>query len=784
MPQLTTGAQPTMTSSKPLQATVEDYFSDDGQGGQGVSIEPFTPEPSPGKANVRTKRSNPGDMGPDRTPTGRVPANMDGKSDSGYSSQSVAGMSSADSAASAASSQRSPPVLPANPSPTPTQKPSRPSHSRRESTQSAQSAQSASRHPLSRRDSTTAPRRDSQSSRRPPAERRPTLTTQTQQPPVPKRRDSRNVEPECTVPGCNCGSEPSEPKQRLQARRQSMLRNQQPAESAPDLSYQHVFDTRSQVSDPAQYQASSPRESRPPRYHTPQGGPVVQPAVSRRLSVSGRQPRPTSYHGDPSYLWPQQPGMHASHPNAPPEHGPPPSRSAFNSFPYGQSPMNPQYMPPFPQPGPAPAAFYQAQQMQPMRDQQRPPLQVRGQTQNPAYAYPPQSPVVQVHRSGDRNMPSARYNVNPPPPAQRQQPRIGYRNQEEEESESESETESESEEEPEPRPRPSQRRPSLRHARTTPAPQMPEIRRPQTIIVPDQRDNRPRERNQAPRPPPARRTSMSRPPLVPSIKSQSAYDTPQARTIVEGSRSSRREPQVYDRIVQDHRRARQQEYTDLTRSKRSSRVYDSRPTGHDYERDLRDDEEEAEPMARPLRRRRDTDTESRRRSHRPVDVRQVADAEDYINANRGERETLADQSYEVARIRSKRNSVGPSEAESSRSRGSDNNGEIRLRIGNDAPVTLSLNGDMEGRVLQLVPLDDGSNELVISGNNRGENTYRSERGSVWGERERRAIMPASQPRRDAEELTERSLHSNRMRQDEPRRLHRSRRERRESEYRY
>ena len=437
--------------------------------------------------------------------------------------------------------------------------------------------------------------------------------------------------------------------------------------------------------------------------------------------------------------------------------------------------MNPQYIPPFPQQGPAPAAFYQAQQMQPMRDQQRPPMH--------GYAYP-QSPVMQVHRS-DRNMPSARYNVNPPPPAQRQQPRIAYRNQEEEESESESESETESEGEPEPRQRPSQRRPSLRHARTTPAPQVPEIRRPQAIIVSDPRDNRPRDRNQASRPPAARRTSMSRPPLVPSIKSQSAYDTPQARTIVEGSRSSRRgPPQVYDRIVPDHRRTRQQEYTDLTHSKRSSRVYDSRPTGHDYERDLRDDEEEAEPIARPLRRRRDTDTESRRRSNRPVDVRQVADAEDYINANRGERETLADQSYEVARTRSMRNSVGPSEAESSRSRGSDNNGEIRLRIGNDAPVTLSLNGDMEGRVLQLVPMDDGSNELVISGNNRSENTYRSERGSVWGERERRAIMPASQPRRDAEELTERSLYSSRMRQDEPRRLHRlARRERRESEYR-
>ena len=224
MLQLTSGAEATMASNKLHQATVEDYFSDDGHN-HGVSIGPFTPDPSPGKANVRTKRSNPEDMGTDKDPTGRVPNNIDVKSDSGYSSQSVAGMSSADSAASA-TSQQSPPVAPAAPSPTPAQRAPKPPHQRQQSTQSTQSSQSASR-PLSSR-------RDSQASRRPPtAERRPTITTQ----PAPKRRDSRNVD-ECTIPGCTkCGPDAIESRPR-QSRRRSMLQAQ-PAESAPDVSYPH-----------------------------------------------------------------------------------------------------------------------------------------------------------------------------------------------------------------------------------------------------------------------------------------------------------------------------------------------------------------------------------------------------------------------------------------------------------------------------------------------------------------------------------------------------------------
>lgn len=576
----------------------------------------------------------------------------------------------------------------------------------------------------------------------------------------------------------------------------------QPAESAPDVSYPHPYDTRSQVSDPAQYPASSPREGRPPRmYHTAQGGPVIQPAISRRLSVNSRQARPTSYHGDSSHNW-QQPGMHSSHPSPPHEHGPPPSRSAGYGMPYGQPQINSPYMPQYPHQNP-PAAFYQAQQMQPQPtyDQQRPPLQVRASTSS-GYGHSMQ-PVVQVSRS-DRPIPSARYHPNTaPPPAvsQRQQQRADYRNQNQyDDSESESDSVTESEEEYEqdyhgsarrimaplesrPQKGASKRRPSLRHAHTTPAPPAPESRprRPQTVVVPDARDSRVRDRNHDPRP--DRRSSMSRPPLVPSIKSQSAYDTPQARVIVEGPRSSRRNTlQAYDRIFKEHHKSRQQEYNEPRRTNRSSKIFDN--VAVDYERDYYDDEEEAEAVARAPLRRRDTDAEARRRAQRPVEVKQTVDAENYINSRRGDRETYADQTYEIAKKKSSRVS-GPSEAESSRSRGSNDNGEIRLRIGNDAPVTLSLNGDMEGRTLQLVPIENGMNELVISSNTRGgESIYRGERGSIRGER--KAIMSASQTRRDLEEMTERSSQSSRRRRDtrgerdEPRHL--LRRPRREPEY--
>ena len=167
-------------------------------------------------------------------------------------------------------------------------------------------------------------------------------------------------------------------------------------------------------------------------------------------------------------------------------------------------------------------------------------------------------------------------------------------------------------------------------------------------------------------------------------------------------------------------------------------------------------EEEEEQVPRVLNR-------SRRDSRRPTEVKKEA-AESYINANRGFNETYADQSYRAA----KRGSRVPSEAESSRSRGSDKqsysggNGEIRLKVDASAPVSLFLTGDIEGRKLQLMPADEGGMaELVISGGNGTERSYISERSRDG----RRAIMPASQPRRDAEEFSDKSSRSGRTRRD-------------------
>lgn len=754
------------------QPYAEDYFSDEGQtNNNGVSIDAVTPDPSPSKSNIRTRRSKTEDLG-NGTPTAKAP-NFDVKSDSGYSSQSVAGMSSADSAASA-TSQRGPTVVPAASSPTPPQREraSRPAHQRQQSSQSAQSSQTASRQSLSRRDSHA-------SRQRPAPERRSTVSRE--QAPVPKRRDSRNVEEPC-LPGCTCGADAPEPRPR-QLRRQSMLQTQ-PAESAPDVSRQRSYDTRSQISDPANYYPPSPvdggRSSRG-MYHGQQGGPVIEPAMSRRLSVNQRQARPTSYHAGVGYNT-QQPAMHTSYPSPPQDHGPPPSRSGYANMHYPQPPMHSPYMQYPPQPQGPPAAFLQAQAMQPMRDAQRPPPPQARMSQTLPYGYAAQAPMVQVERS-DRNMPSARYHSNAPPQHRLQRPE--YREPEEDSSESETESEEEENFPPErQQPRSSKRRPTLPHANTMPAPQAHESRRPQAVILPARRDPRVREHAQDPRS--NRRSSMSRPP---AIKSESAYDTPRARVIVEAPRSSRRESlQAYDQTFTEHqRRTRQQEYNEQPRMNRSSRIYDTAPVGYDYERDYHDDDEEPAPVARNPLRRRGTDAEPRRRP-RPVEVRQAADAEDYINSRRGERDTLADQSYAIAKTRSSRASGVPSEPGSSHSSRSDNNGEIRLRIGNDAPVTLSLNGDMEGRTLQLVPIENGMNELVISGNGRsGESTYRSERGSSRGDR--KAIMSASHARREAEEMSERSSHSTRRRrgtrgeQDAPRHgLRQVRRERREPEY--
>lgn len=444
--------------------------------------------------------------------------------------------------------------------------------------------------------------------------------------------------------------------------------------------------------------------------------------------------------------------------------------------------MAPPYAPPNPY-------FSQAQQMQvPPSSQsydphQRPPLSARGPSMT-GRAQNVVPVVTQVASNRERPL-SARYPSYTSAPHQvyptSQQIQYG------EHDGSESDSDSESYEEYErpvqrimdsPAVSVPQRRPSMRHAATTPVLDRAH-RQPQTVVV-----ERPRRRERESERPSRsdQRKSVSRPPLVPPIKAQTEYPTPRNRVIVENPRSDRRHSRQEYSMSE---RPSQREYNvEQRRRNRSSKVYDA---GRDFEREYDDDEDEDEELdARPLsnRRRRDTDVETRRRAQRPVEVTKKVDAaENYISAGRGDHDTYADQAYGEARKRSSRVSGGPSEAESSRSRGSDKtNGEIRLRIGNDAPVTLSLNGDMEGRTVQLVPGENGMNELVISGNPRGETAYHSERGSV-----RRAITSASQARRDAEELPERSERSERSsrtgrvrrgtrdEQDEPRRVLQGRR---------
>jgi len=396
--------------------------------------------------------------------------------------------------------------------------------------------------------------------------------------------------------------------------------------------------------------------------------------------------------------------------------------------------------------------------------------------------------------AGGRERP-ARYSSYTSVPPQIYPPQRQIQYGEEEESESESESESEEEYEQPRRPvrrikdssetTVPQRRPSMRHANTTPVlDQAHRKPRPQTVVV-ERPSRREPERERALRA--EHRKSISRPPVVPHIKSQSEYVTSRGQIIVESPRSDRRSRQEYQMSFEGRERASRREYNaEPRRQNRNSRVFES---GRDFEReyddDDDDDDDEIDVRAPLSRNRRGTNADYRPRGQQPVVevTRKVNDAENYISADRGARETYADQTYDLARNRS---SGGPSEAGSSRSKGSDKtNGEIRLLFANDAPVTLRLNGEMEGRSIRVEPGEDGTNELVISGNR--ETAYRSERGSV-----RRAITSASQAGRDAEEM-ERSSQSSRRRrgtrdeQDEPRRVLHSRRPRTdrrgEAEYR-
>ncbi|KAJ4375876.1 hypothetical protein N0V83_001154 [Neocucurbitaria cava] len=772
-----------MASDQPnYQPTCEDYHSDESDG---RVLESFTGRKSPAAANVSTKRSHPSDLDKEKPPAQeRVSANIDLRSDSGYSSYTAATVSSADSAPSA-TTRRSPPAAAANAAPLPSQSPA-PKPRRPTVSDPRQSSNSSPRpKPVSR----TA----SQSSRRPAAQRRPTITQD--------RRDS--MEDECRDPNCTkCG-----PNALPQRRRPDLP----PSQSARDVSM--PSDQRSMRSDPSAYYTSPPSPTYARQSAYMQGPAIVQPAPPRRRSSStARQQRPMSYSGEPGAAY-WVPGMPAPYPSPPQDpHGPPPSASAYrNMQQYPQMPQGAPYMVPHTQPNGYYAPQYPLNQTSPPYEP-RPDLSTRNSSYYGTRNQP--APIVTQERREPFKH-SARY-PQPQSATQTKFPPLQLQGEAYESSETESS--SEGEYEPDPRnaralmPPPKikrsksssrKQRPSLRHANTTQV--VPPLERRSSIVVPE----RPKDRDRASRTSNAstRGVSLTRP-AAPERQTQSAYDTRTARVVVNNTKANRRQStQIYDKMYEQYAQAKaieerlakakaneeeaarakfleqaearafeEQYKADQRRQKRSSRVYHP-----PIEFDDDDDDDEVEERPAPLRngRRRPTDADNRKGRERIAETKNKKTemaAEDYISAQRGSQNPYADQIHKAAKGSSRMPS-GPSDSGSSRSKGSDkqsqsartvattNGGnEIRLRVDASAPLSLSFNGDMEGRTLQFTPAENGMADIVIGNARGGESTYRSsERGSVVGSS--RKSLVTSQARRDAEEMTERSSRSGRSRRE-------------------
>ncbi|CAI6341148.1 unnamed protein product [Periconia digitata] len=190
------------------------------------------------------------------------------------------------------------------------------------------------------------------------------------------------------------------------------------------------------------------------------------------------------------------------------------------------------------------------------------------------------------------------------------------------------------------------------------------------------------------------------------------------------------------------------------------------------------DDESIDPE--PERSRRGTNSGAHKREeYAEVKNRhKVSEAEAYQQRTRGSNDPLNDIVHKAAL---KRQSRVPSDGASSRSDDkksrvsraqtsmtSGGNGEIRLRVDASAPISVSLNGDMNGRTLQVVPGEDGTADIVIGGSQENETVYRSERGSVHGGN-RKSLTAPGNPRRDAEEQSIRSSRSGNSRREAERR---------------
>ncbi|KAJ4355623.1 uncharacterized protein N0V89_003643 [Didymosphaeria variabile] len=745
------------SSDRDLNPTVEDYHSDDSED---PVLESFRRSPA---ANVAAKRSHPSDLGTDKPQADKEKmVHIDLQSDSGYSSHTAGTMSSADSVPSAKTSQTS-----TAPSSAASMPPPSPAASRRRPTvvEDRRKPAESPRRPLQRNNSTA-------SKQRPAATRRPTIS------------QTKTQTDECRDPNCtDCGSN-APPRRR--GRRESVA-----VDSGLDLPHP-PFDVRSQRSDPAPSTYASPPSPTYKRQPAPymQGSTMVQPAQTRpRVSSTAR--RPMSYHGDPGSNY-YAPGMPAPYPSPPQDFGPPPSMSAQYSMPQHHQ-QHPQ-MAPFMM-GTPPSHFYQGghpmaqaqaqhmSQASPPYEHQRPSLSARNPSsfhaRRPVSGYGP-AMVTHENNKAEPPMPSARYGNAPQSARQERFPMKALMQTAHHDSESSDEYESSSEEDVPIAPPPKQlmpppkikskskkeQRPVLRHAKTTQVTQVYNDRRErrQSVSQPQMLPERPREKdNRASRvstAPPSRSISTSRP-GPPKRVTQSAYDTPRARVLVENPRTSRRQSyQAYERAYEPQYEPQYEDEYDSEleerRRRRRSKVY-------------RNEEEDAILVTeRPPRRRTDA---SIKRSEYLVgrETAQVMnDVEAYQQRTRGTYEPLSEQVHKVAKQRASRVPSDPDRktriSQSARTAvtNGNNNGEIRLRVDTSAPLSLSFNGDMEGRTLQINPAEDGMADIVIGGQRGEDDVYRSEKGSIRGSRN---SMIAGSARREAEEVSVKSGRSSQGRRE-------------------
>lgn len=373
------------------------------------------------------------------------------------------------------------------------------------------------------------------------------------------------------------------------------------------------------------------------------------------------------------------------------------------------------------------------------------------------------------------NGPSARYGPAPQSARQERFPTKAIMPTAYQDSESSEEYESEYEEELPVPPPPKQlmappkitskskqdQRPVLRHAKTTQVTQVYNDRqRRQSVSQPQTLPERPRERDsrtsRVSTAPSSRGISVSRP-APPKRVTQSAYDTPQARVLVENPRTSRRQSyQAYERAYEPQYDEDYDSEQEERRLRRRSKVY-------------RAEEDDAIVVTeRPARRRTDA---SIKRSEYVVGrdtARVMDDVEAYQQRTRGNYEPMSEQVHRVAKQRASRVPSDPDRktriSQSARTTvtNGNNNGEIRLRVDASAPLSLSFNGDMEGRTLQINPAEDGMADIVIGGQRGEDDVYRSERGSVRGNRK---SMISGSARREAEEVSVKSARSSQSRRE-------------------